>query len=173
MASLNHFTCPCAIRPTSLFGVLEPLRAPTVVAGLPSVIGGQEKTPHEVDLARRCSRSLIVSPIFVWAESGARFTQHGGTSQPVSTIRVTGREPFRVPSQPGIAIEKRPAVPPATMTWISSGEGNFEIIASAAGGVFANWRFVPSPCNESGHNTLPTQRASTTGGQTIAPRNAR
>jgi hypothetical protein len=28
--------------------------------------------------------------------------------------RVTGREPFFVPSQPGIAIEKRPAVPPAT-----------------------------------------------------------
>jgi hypothetical protein len=40
------------------------------------------------------------------------------------TARVTGGEPFFVPSQPGIATEKRPAVPPAPMTWISSGEGN-------------------------------------------------
>jgi hypothetical protein len=49
------------------------------------------------------------------------------------TARVTGREPFRVPSQPGIATEKRPAVPPATTTWISSVDGNFEIMLSGSG----------------------------------------
>ena len=69
-----------------------------------------------------------------------------------STARVTGREPLRVPSQPGMATEKRPAVPPATTTWISSGDGNFEIIVSGSGREAAapNRRFVPSPWFSSG-----------------------
>jgi len=33
-----------------------------------------------------------------------------------SMATVTGVDPFLVPSQPGMAIEKRPAVPPATTT---------------------------------------------------------
>jgi len=34
-----------------------------VVAGLPSVIGGQEKTPHELDLVRRRARSLMFTDV--------------------------------------------------------------------------------------------------------------
>ena len=56
-------------------------------------------------------------------------------SQSNSTGLVTGREPFFVPSQPGIATENRPAVPPATTMWISSGDGNLAINVPGAGGV--------------------------------------
>ena len=49
----------------------------------------------------------------------------GGVLHSESISRVKGLEPFRVPSQPGIAMEKRPAVPPATTMWISSADGNF------------------------------------------------
>src|SRR4029077_14652577 len=52
---------------------------------------------------------------------------HVSTTGVSRIATVTGREPFLVPSQPGIAIEKRPAVPPATTTCSSSGEGNLGI----------------------------------------------
>ena len=66
--------------------------------------------------------------------------------------RVTGREPFFVPSQPGIATEKRPAVPPATTTWISSVDGNLDIMASGSRRVslLLKRKFVPSPWSASG-----------------------
>jgi len=34
-----------------------------VVAGLSAVIGGQEKTPHELDLVRRRARSLMFTDV--------------------------------------------------------------------------------------------------------------
>src|SRR3989304_984545 len=46
------------------------------------------------------------------------------------TGTVIGVEPFLVPSQPATAMEKRPAVPPATTTWISSTEGNLGMSSS-------------------------------------------
>src|SRR5207245_6456903 len=63
-----------------------------------------------------------------------------------------GREPFFVLSHPGIATEKRPAVPPATTTWISSVDGNFEIIPSGSGTLshLPSRTFVPSPWSASG-----------------------
>jgi len=53
-----------------------------VVAGLPSVIGGQEKTPHELDLVRRRARSLCFTDVRL---SQNRAQIHTGlrASQPV------------------------------------------------------------------------------------------
>src|SRR3989441_1136407 len=63
-----------------------------------------------------------------------QFYTDGAARQSNSMGRVTGLEPFLVPSQPGMATENRPAVPPATITWISSGDGNLGTRASRAGG---------------------------------------
>ena len=66
---------------------------------------------------------------------------------------VMGAEPLRVPSQPGMAMEKRPAVPPATTTCISLGEGNLEMSSSGAGVcALAKRKFVPSPLSSSGRS---------------------
>jgi len=49
------------------------------------------------------------------------------------TARVTGREPFFVPSQPGIATEKRPGGAAGHDHGISSVDGNLEIMVSGPG----------------------------------------
>ena len=67
------------------------------------------------------------------------------------SARVTEREPFFAPSQPGIATEKWPAVPPAYVD-LSSADGNLEIIASGSRRVspLPKRKFVPSPWSASG-----------------------
>ncbi len=54
-ASLNHFTVPVAMTGTFLRGI-APV-APAVMAVSSADIGGQTKTPRELDLARRVAQT--------------------------------------------------------------------------------------------------------------------
>ena len=56
---------------------------------------------------------LLVDPVVVCRASGTCVTPKDLQRKPVQ-ILASGHEPFFVPSQPGIATENRPAVPPAT-----------------------------------------------------------
>jgi len=53
-----------------------------VVAGLPSVIGGQEKTPHELDLVRRRARSVCFTDVRL-SQNRAQIHTGPRSSQPV------------------------------------------------------------------------------------------
>src|SRR6266508_6161277 len=99
------------------------------MARTPSGSGGQTKTPQDLRSSRRCFRTQRHEPLCIRLPGEPETCKQSNRSAPrcqgLSWIgTVTGDEPFLVPSQPGIAIEKRPAVPPETTTWSSSTEGN-------------------------------------------------
>src|SRR5206468_8866074 len=156
LASLNHFTCPCAIlRPLSS-GVFSPCVLPPSWRGyLPELAGKPALLSKKKRRGDAGPRGVCLG-LFTRSDSvcSKKPTQelHVAADQvnPFSTARVTGREPFLLPSHPGMATEKRPAVPPATTMWISSGDGNLEISASGAGGSLENRRLVLSPWSSSG-----------------------
>ena len=92
-----------------------------------------KKTPRELGPRGVCLDLSQSLPDSVCARTGGKNDMRLHASQSnYSTGRVTGREPFFVPSHPGIATEKRPAVPPATTTWISSVDGDLEIRVSGS-----------------------------------------
>src|SRR6266566_5331530 len=117
LASLNHFTRPFAMLPylVPFFGA-APLDAPRLYAGGAFRGGRQTKTPRGLDLARRVFRSFRLHRHPSEPEPRKRLHEPRKRRQSPSTLRVTGWDPFRVPSQPGMAMENRPAVPPATTT---------------------------------------------------------
>ena len=122
---------------------------------LPVLAGKQKRRGGLVVRAASCpdlfNRSLLrvnLQPRQELHEAGSAVNvkfRRGGGLQSNSIRRVNGLVPFRVPSQPGTAIEKRPAVPPATMIWISSTDGNFETGVSGVGALLENRRLLPSP----------------------------
>src|SRR4029077_4344731 len=139
-ASLNHFTCPCAIlRPLSS-GVFSPCVLPPSWRGYLRELAGKPVQPGKkkrrgdwgprgvcLDLFTRsdsvCSKKptqeLHTAPIksthfHPRASPAARRHSVPHQRTPFTPAAVPGGEPFFVPSQPGIATETRPAVRPAT-----------------------------------------------------------
>jgi len=73
------------------------------VAGLPSGIGGQTKTPRELGPRGVCLDLSQSLPDSVCARTAEKNDMHLNGSQWIcSTARATGREPFRGPSNPWI-----------------------------------------------------------------------
>src|SRR6266511_4495763 len=123
----------------------------------PSGIGGQTKNAAGLEVLTAFNSNLALLDSLRIRLPSEPTTCRQGTRAPAScqgifrTATVMGDEQFLVPSQPGMAIEKRPAVPPVTTTWISSTDGNFGISASGSGSCcLPKRRLVPSPLSGSG-----------------------
>src|SRR5438876_12303768 len=116
LASLNHFTRLFAMLPylVPFFGA-APLDAPRLYAGAPSAAEGKQKRRADWS-SRRVFRSFRFHRHPSEPEPRKSLHEPRKRRQSPSTLRVTGWDPFRVPSQPGMAMENRPAVPPATTT---------------------------------------------------------
>src|SRR2546427_13207612 len=101
------------------------------MTGAPSGIGGQNTNAAGLEVLAALNSNLaairsLLSDYRVNLQPAREDTGSGRTCQGILRMgTVTGAEPFFVPSQPGMAMEKRPAVPPATTTGISSTDGNF------------------------------------------------
>src|SRR6266508_3697290 len=127
------------------------------MTGPSSGIGGQTKNAAGLEVLAAFHSNLALFDSLRIRLPGEPKTYREDTRLPAScqevfrTATVMGDEPFLVPSQPGMAIEKRPAVPPVTTTWISSTDGNFGISASGSGSCcLPKRRLVPSPLSGSG-----------------------
>jgi len=117
LASLNHFTRPFAMLPylVPFFGA-TPLDAPR------TELGRLPRRKANKNAARTGSpRGVSFGPYGIadiQCEPEPEKRLHGPlvSRQSSCSARVTGCDPFFVPSQPGMAMENRPAVPPATTT---------------------------------------------------------
>src|SRR5438552_11842445 len=97
-ASLNHFTCPCAIlRPLSS-GVFSPCVLPPSWRGYLPELAGKPVQPGKKKRRGDCGPRGVCLDLFTlptpWVpKTDARITYGSSQVNPFSSARVTGREP--------------------------------------------------------------------------------